>query len=297
MLTEHGSAVAPRGGSGFDADPFSVIPEQTIVYDNGDELPGIWLTEAVYDEGSRYLGRTYLSPYAPEGDFHGEDALWYGGGYYDEAMALRDPSQAAERQRLFQAVELLYRHGAGQGNAVAQMNLGYVYYYDRAAGAYWEGGSCFSGLDGPMPLKERAFCCFLQASDAGLAEASYKLGDCHKNGVGCEPDDGEAFRCYRLAMDQDGHGATYLSGSIALRLADCCEEGRGCGHDFARALEYCRLAETYLDAAVNRGSWYYKKALRGARDGILCCEQEIALGESACGPCAPRPLTAREAGR
>lgn len=278
-MIEHGDGTAPQEGRRFDADPFIVIPEETTAYDNGDVLPGIWLTDPVFDESGAYAGRVLLKPYVAADDYCGEEALWYGGGYYDEAMALRDPSRAAGRRRLFQAVELLYRHGAGQGNAVAQMNLGYVYYYDRADGAYWEDGTCFTGPDGPMPLKERAFLCYRWASEAGLAEASYKLGDCHKNGVGCEPDDGEAFRCYKRAMEQDDHGAAYLSGSIALRLGDCYEEGRGCGHDFARALECYRLAETYLDAAVSHGGWYYRKALRGARDGVRRCEQEVALGE------------------
>ncbi|MEY8437188.1 hypothetical protein AAK967_05545 [Atopobiaceae bacterium 24-176] len=47
---------------------------------------------------------------------------------------------------------------------------------------------------------------------------------------------------------------------------------------YRRASEV-RLAETCLNAAVSHGGWYYKKALRGARDGVRRCEQEIALGE------------------
>lgn len=52
-----------------------------------------------------------------------------------------------------------------------------------------------------------------------------------------------------------------------------------CEHDFGLALGQYERAERFLDAAVSAGDWYYKRALRGARDGITRCKQEIALGE------------------
>lgn len=263
-----------------DCNAYELIFEDFTTYGNGDKLPGIWVTSAVYDSDNNYLGHTCIMPYTGSDDLDGEDALFYGGGLYDDGMRLADPAFAEARLDCFKAAELLYRHAAGKGNPLANLCLGYVYYYDRCQGGYWRNLDELETNEDyrrPYPREERAFECFKAAADAGLAEAWYKLGDACRNGVGCDIDEAEAFNCYKMAAESDEGLAPYLAGSIALRLAGCLEEGLGCEHDFKRALECYERAERFLDAAVSSGDWYYKGALRGARDGIVRCKQEIAL--------------------
>lgn len=264
----------------WDADVHEFTDAEETVYPNGDRLPGIWVTESVYDSDGNYLGHTYTFPYDPAQDEHGENALFYGGQLYNDAMELSAPEYAKRRKELFQTAEILYRHAVGQGNIFGDLCLGYVYYYDRAQGDYWRSGT---GIDGsiaddrlrPFPVEEEAFRHFEVASEGGLVEGSYKLGDCHKNGIGCEVDEAAAFACYEKALAQDNRHSAYLSGSICLRLGTCYEEGLGCPHDFRRALDFYRDAEALLAAAVNQGDWFYEKALLGARAGVRRCEQEL----------------------
>ena len=157
-----------------------------------------------------------------------------------------------------------------------------MYSYDRCQGLYWPNEDTLevSGRrESRDQSNERAFRCFKLAADEGLAEACYKLGDCYKNGTGCEVDERAAYLSYEKAAACKDIDAPYLIGSIALRLAGCLEEGIGCEHDFHRALKQYERAEEYLDAAVSFGDTYYRGALRGARDGIVRCKQEIALAE------------------
>ena len=77
-------------------DPvFEVILDVVIDYPNGDKLPGIWITEPIFNDEGRSDGRTYTMayPYADhefsfpgDDDEDGSDALFYGGGYYDRFL-------------------------------------------------------------------------------------------------------------------------------------------------------------------------------------------------------------------
>lgn len=282
MIRYDGEDVMPGVKLSHNANINELIFEEFTEYENGDKLPGVWVTSAVYDSDNNYLGHTYMMPYVASDDPTGEDALFYGGGLYDEGMRLSDPALSEARLDCFKTAELLYRHAAGRGNSFANMCLGYVYYYDRCKGSYWRNLDELETDEDyrrPYPREERAFECFRAASDAGHAEAFYKLGDCYKNGVGCDIDDREAFLTYEQAAKHDDGEAAYLTGSIALRLANCFEEGLGCEHDFKRALEQYEAAEKYLDAAVSSGDFYYEGALRGARDGAIRCRQELSLAE------------------
>lgn len=257
---------------------FDIIDGDVTTYDNGDVLPSIWITYAEVDENNNYEGHVYLFPYDSQDDPAGEDALFYGGGLYDDGMCLTSPDQAKDRLACFQGAELLYRHAAGKDNPDAYLCLGYVYSYNRCEGKYWRGPLDIAE-PAPYPHKERAFECFKRAAEAGIPEACYKLGDAYKNGTGCDVNEGKAFESYQKAAEGAENLPPYITGSIALRLATCFEEGIGCTHDFKRALEYYERAEAFLDAAVSRGDWYYKGALRGARAGITRCKQEISFGE------------------
>lgn len=281
MIEYDGEDVMPGVKLSSNANIFELMFEEFTEYSNGDKLPGIWVTDAVYDPDGRYLGHTYAWPYVPNDDPTGDDALYYGSELYDDGMRVSDPEFAEARQDCFKAAELLFRHAAGKGNAIGNLCLGYVYYYDRCGGAYWKNPDTLeTGADyrRPFPRSKRAFECFKAASEAGIEEGSYKLGDCYKTGNGCDIDEKKAFESYMLAKDQSEGAAPYLLGGIALRLAGCLEEGIGVEHDFGRALVQYKRAEELLDAAVRSGDWFYKKSLAGARDGIKRCRQELALG-------------------
>lgn len=280
MIRYDGEELAPGMKLSHDANIYELIFEDIATYENGDELPGIWMTSTVYDSDNNYLGHTYTMPYTGADDPDGEDALFHGGDLYDEGMMLADPERVSARLDCFRAAELLYRHAAGKGNAIAYLCLGYVYYYDRCQGNYWRNLDDLEADEDyqrPFPRERRAFECFEKAADAGVAEACYKLGDAYKNGIGCDIDEQKAYASYRRAAQCDDGRAPNQTGSIALRLAECLENGIGCEHDFGLALEQYERAERFLDAAVSAGDWHYKRARDGAQDGIARCEQELGM--------------------
>ena len=284
----------------FDADPFNIVLDHmTTCWYNHDYLPGIWLTEPVHDEDGIYKGRIYLSPYVAEDDIDGEEALKYGMQYFGEALLIADSRMARERRGLFQAAELLFRHGKGQDNSRAELYLGYLYYHDFAKRSNWiplQSSGSVEWLDGQSVEDRYALSCFLGAALGGVpVEGEYKAGDCFKNGIGCPANPGVAEVYYRAAAMSDAEleervpyqtmampdreAEPYVMGNALLRKAGCLEEGdRFFEPDYLDALENYRAAESYLETAVEQGHWYFKRALREARDGILRCEQEIALG-------------------
>ncbi len=271
-------------------------------YPNGDRLPGIMITEPIFDDEGGYDGRTYMMvypyldrefPFPGHDDEDGEDALYFGGCYYDEGMGYTDPDERDKRVDCFRAAEILYRHSAGRGNAVANLCLGYVYSYDRCEGNYWVDAKeleteenywvssmmldAEEGRAHPYPREERAFECFKVAAEAGIPEGCYKLGDMCKHGIGCEADAVSAYNWYARAAELVKSGEhPVILGSIALRLAGCYEEGFGCEQSFSRALQEYRHAISALDAAVEGGETWYEKALAGARAGEKRCLQEVA---------------------
>ena len=277
-----GACWVRRGDPVFEVDFGS-----TTDYPNGDRLPGIWISEPVFDCEGGFVGRTCVTrypdlyhqvPYPGHDDDDGNDALYYGGCYYDEGMGCVDPADHDKRIDCFRAAEVLYRHSAGKGNAVASLCLGYVYSYDRCEGRYWHDPMTLvtdEDYDRPYPREERAFECFSAAAQAGIPEACYKLGDLYKHGTGCAPDAAEAFRWYVRASELAVREQPVILGSIALRLAGCYEEGLGCGQSFERALEWYRKAVSGLEFAVDNGEVWYEKALAGARSGVKRCLQEV----------------------
>ena len=219
----------------------------------------------------------YPAPNVEE-DPNGEEALWEGGGYYDEGMSYTDPCDRDKRIRSFQAAEQLYLQAAERGNAVANLCLGYVYSYDRCEGRYWRDPMTSETEEDhrrPYPREERAFECFAKAAEAGIPEACYKLGDMYRHGTGCEPNAAEAFRWYVRASELAVRERPVILGSIALRLAGCYEEGLGCGQSFERALGWYGKAVSGLEFAVDNGEAWYEKALSGARAGAKRCQQEM----------------------
>lgn len=270
-------------------DPvFEVDFSRETDYPNGDKLPAIWVTEPILDDEGDAEGRTYtmvypyidhMFPNPGHDDDDGEDALYYGGCYYDEGMGYTDPADREKRIDCFRAAEVFYRHSAGRGNALASMCLGYVYSYDRCEGRYWVDPMTLETEEDyrrPYPREERAFECFSIAAEAGIPEACYKLGDLYRDGIGCDPDASSAYSWYlrasQLALDGD---TPVVLGSIALRLAECFEEGFGCEQSFSCALQMYRHAADALEFAVENGEPWYEKALASSRAGIKRCMQEV----------------------
>lgn len=285
-MTECADANADcKSGWGHGAPVFEISFDIETNYPNGDKLPGVWISVPMEDEEGNSLGRscTKLYPFTFPGiaseDVDGEEALYFGGCYYDEAMGYIDFLDRQKRIDCFRAAELLYRHSAGRGNAVANLCLGYVYSYDRCEGRYWRNpiaSETEQDYEQPYPREERAFECFSIAAEAGIPEACYKLGDLYKHAMGCVFDADEAYRWYvrasELAMHVDN---PVVLGSIALRLAGCLEEGFGCKQSFSCALQMYRSSVAALDVAVNVGESWYEKALANARAGVKRCEQEL----------------------
>ena len=283
-MTEHddmwvGKKLAGREGLRV----FVLDYSEKTKYPNGDELPAIWVTEPVHgdvDDSVRICIARYPDAESdqPYRDPYGDDAMYYGSRYYNEAMSYTDCGDREKRVDCFRAAEILYRHAAGRGSVVANLCLGYVYSYDRCEGRYWDNSSALNDAIGgkdPYPREERAFECLGVAARAGMCEACYKYGDLYKHGMGCQPDADEAFRWYARASELMGRQPPVIMGSAALRLAGCFEEGFGCEQDFERALKWYRKAVAGLDAAVKAGETWYERALAGARAGMKRCEQEV----------------------
>ena len=87
----------------YNAPIFEPCFDIEEVYPNGDRLPGIWITTPVKDDKGDTIGQNcvLLYPSAIPGltteDTYGEDALFYGGRYYDEAMGYTDPNDHDKR--------------------------------------------------------------------------------------------------------------------------------------------------------------------------------------------------------
>ncbi len=280
--------IMPPGMYGMPSDAaiFEVNTQNMTAYPNGDRLPAIVVTQPFFDVEAGCSGRTHTTVYPydrqqlarfDDDDEDGDDALYYGGCYYDEAMGYTDPADHGKRVDCFRAAEVLYRHSAGRGNAVANLCLGYVYSYDRCEGRYWADPATSDAKDDQhvYPREERAFACLSIAAEAGIPEACYKLGDLYKHGTGCEANAAEAFRWYARASELATRERPVILGSIALRLGDCYEEGFGCRLEFSRALAWYEKAVEGLEFAVDNGETWYAKALASARAGAKRCRQEL----------------------
>lgn len=116
-------------------DPvFEVSFEGDVTYPNGDQLPPVWITEPILDGEGNYDGRTYMMvypyrdhefPFPGHDDEDGEDALHYGGFYYDEGMGYADPAEHDKRVDCFRAAEVFFRHSVGN-DAMMQRYLAKV---------------------------------------------------------------------------------------------------------------------------------------------------------------------------
>ena len=276
----------PTSETFIRAPVLSLRFEEEVRYPNGDTLMGLEITCPVFDEDDRVVDRAYVDNYpildsdstgVYQLDPDGEIALKYGVDYYCEGMGYVDPADRSTRIECFQAAELLYRHAAARGNVLALLNLGYLYSYDRCEGDYWDD---FYRLMNQLPKEpfsreRRAFECFEAADAAGIGEASLKLGDLYRFGIGCEDNARKAYACYQRALDKIEYESAAIAGSIALRFGECHEEGFGCEQSFESALGWYERAAATLKEAVEAGDTWYERSLARARAGLKRCRQEV----------------------
>ena len=156
--------------------------------------PDVWVTEQRCEPTAERTGRMCVGHYTPDTDPDGDDALYYGGGYYDEGMACMGEGEHEKRIMCFQAAELLYLHASNLGNPFGDLCLGYVYSYDRCEGSYWGG-------ERPFDPEGHALAHFGAAARAGIPEACYKYGDLLRDGRGCDANFDEAYLWFSRAWE------------------------------------------------------------------------------------------------
>jgi TPR repeat protein len=113
----------------------------------------------------------------------------------------------------------LWRMAADEGDAKAQINLGFAY---------------ASGLVGP-PDDVEAVRWFRIAADQGEAVAQGALGVMYENGEGVPQNSAEAVRWYRLAADQYSSEGQFALGTMYYR-------GLGVPQSHSEAVRWYRLA-------------------------------------------------------
>ncbi len=63
MIRYDGEEIAAGMKLSHNADIMTCIFESITDYDNGDSLPGLFFTTAVYDSNNQYVGHTCTLPY------------------------------------------------------------------------------------------------------------------------------------------------------------------------------------------------------------------------------------------
>ena len=160
---------------------------------------------------------------------------------------------------------------ANRGDAVAQGNLGYYYYYGKGvnrdyveavkwnrkaaeqgvAEAQYNLGVCYYNGRGVDQNYAEAVKWYRKAAEQGYAGAQNNLGVCYANGQGVGQDDAEAVKWYHRAAKQ-GHAMAQYN------LGDRYYHGNGVDKNYAEAVKWCRKAaeQGHAEAQYNLGSCY-----------------------------------------
>lgn len=153
-----------------------------------------------------------------------------------QATELSDAERAYDEGTFAKAAKI-FRFLAEQGNALAQYNLGKMYY--RGHGV-------------PQDAKEAARWLQL-AAEQGEAKAQFQLGIMYYRGHGVPQNSTEEARWYRLAAEQ-GHALAQYD------LGFMYAHGQGVPKDYKEAVKWYRLAAEQGDtfAQYNLGMMYCK---------------------------------------
>lgn len=165
-----------------------------------------------------------------------------------------------------------YIDSARKGDASAQFEAGYCYYYglgtsvDYAEAVYWYRkaadqnhsaalnnlGICYENGRGVTKNLSEAVRYYRQAAELGNRVAQCNLGYCYDKGIGITADVYEALKWYRKSADQGWPRAQNALGVFY-------GSGKGVAKDYAEALKWYRLAaEQGNNNAMNSiGHYYY----------------------------------------
>jgi TPR repeat protein len=164
-----------------------------------------------------------------------------------------------------------FRQLAAQGDANAQFNLGYIYFYgegtpkDQQQALFWIGkaaekgvaraqrhlGFMYSSGKGVPKDDQQAAFWYRKAADQNNADAQFLLGSMYSDGKGVPKDDQQAAFWYRKAADQNSADAQFLLGSMY-------SDGKGVPKDDQQAVFWYRKAAEQGDAGAqnNLGLMY-----------------------------------------
>ena len=189
---------------------------------------------------------------------------------FPELAKIEEPLQQGLQQQK-NAIEQ-YRKAAEQGSALAQTNLGDIY---------------FKGQGAPQDYQQ-ALSWYRKAADQGMAAAQYNLGYMYRKGLGVPQDYQQALSWYRKAADQ---GWAQAQTELGLMYAT----GLGLPRDYQKAFAYYLAAADQGVAAAQRSlgifykngygvpqdraqalAWYRKAAQQGDQEAIA---NLYALGE------------------
>ena len=182
-----------------------------------------------------------------------------------------EEGNAAYMRGDYATAERLLRPLAEQGNAIAQFDLGGMYYHGRgvpqdyAAALTWYGraadqgdaraenalGDMYSDGSGVPQDYAAALTWYRKSADQGHSSAEYNLGAMYENGGGVPQDYAEALKWFRLAAEQGDDRAQ-------VELGTMYENGQGAPRDYAEALKWYRKAadQAFPAAQYNLGQMY-----------------------------------------
>ena len=176
-------------------------------------------------------------------------------------------------EKSLKAAVRYYTLAAEQGNADAQLNLGWC--YERGEWSYERGEGVEKDLN-------KAVYWYTKAAEQGQAQAQHNLGLCYAYGQGVEIDQKKAVYWYTKAAEQ-GHAGSQNN------LGLCYKKGEGVEKDLKKAVYlFTKAAEQgEVNAQFNLGvcyyhgegaekdlnkavEWYEKAAEMGYRDAKSC---------------------------
>ena len=145
-----------------------------------------------------------------------------------------------------------YDMAAACGNAYAQENLGYCYYYGRNVPVDYEKAFHYYAL-GAFNLRPISL---------------YKIGDMYLNGFYVKKNEKEAFRIYNRCLqliNEENEGV--VAGPVYIRLGNLLLNGIGVDADTKAALVCYQKAEYFLFNMVEDGNDMYRHSLLNAIEG------------------------------
>lgn len=251
---------------------------------------------AQYKKALPFLAKSANASYPPA--YGTLLSLYSNGGCVGE----RDAGRVIYYRQKFVAQLDWFKKFSLQGDAIAQLSLGYCYLqglgvekntataiqlFRKAAQqgnltAIENLGKLYSFYDDSVKNEPMAFQFFLQAVMRGSIRAELDFGECYEYGRGVTKSEGYAFKRYQRAAEQGDSFSQYA-------LAHCYHSGTGIPKNNAMALQWCHkavdqgnakaqclLGAFYLDGIIinkdeKLGIEYWRKSAEQGNAGAQCC--------------------------